>query len=143
SALNVALRREGDKLIVEVGAGKWVDKAVAAGAGVFILWPLLFTAAYGAWQQSQLPKRTFEFIQHFIATGAAMPVDTAAWSAQRYQEAKRYVSSFEAAASPAPAPSGEASTPSSVSAYRFCPSCGAELPSGARFCPACGAKIGA
>ncbi|HXF68562.1 MAG TPA: hypothetical protein VNK89_02040 [Thermoflexus sp.] len=34
SALNVALRREGDKLIVEVGAGKWVDKAVAAGAGL-------------------------------------------------------------------------------------------------------------
>lgn len=139
SALNVALRRQGENLLVEIGAGKWVDKAIAAGAGLFILWPLLFTAAYGAWQQSKLPQRTFEFIQYFIATGAALPADTAAWVAGRYQEAQRYVSAVQATT--APAPSGEEAAPAGP--YRFCPQCGGELPAGARFCPACGAKLGA
>jgi hypothetical protein len=139
SALNVALRRQGDSLQVEIGAGKWVDKAVAAGAGLFLLWPLLFTAAYGAWQQSKLPQRTFEFIQYFIATGAALPVDTAAWVAGRYQEAQRYVTAVQATT--APTASGGEAAPGG--AYRFCPQCGAELPAGARFCPACGAKLGA
>ena len=147
SALNVVLRRQGEHLVVEVGAGKWVDKAIAAGAGLFVLWPLLFTAAYGAWRQSKLPQRTFEFIQQYIATGAALPADTAAWLAGRYQEAQRYAG--EAAPSPPPAVS-PTPVPTPVSAggspapraYRFCPSCGAELPSGARFCPSCGAKLG-
>ncbi|GEM_PF-379924 len=147
SALNVVMRRQGENLIVEVGAGKWVDKAVAAGAGLFLLWPLLFTAAYGAWRQSKLPQRTFEFIQHFIATGAALPADTAAWLAGRYQEAQRYAgeapTSSPPVVTPAPVPTpvstGGAPSPA---AYRFCPNCGAELPAGARFCPSCGARLG-
>ncbi|MCS7351818.1 MAG: zinc ribbon domain-containing protein [Anaerolineae bacterium] len=146
SALNVVLRRQGENLMVEVGAGKWVDKAIAAGAGLFLLWPLLFTAAYGAWRQSKLPQRTFEFIQQFIATGAALPADTAAWLAGRYQEAQRYAGETPAPPPPTVSPtlvptpvSGEAAP---AMAYRFCPNCGAELPPGARFCPSCGMRLG-
>lgn len=133
SALNVVLRRPGENLVVEIGAGKWVDKAVAAGAGLFLLWPVLFTAAYGAWQQSKLPQRTFDFIQHYIATGGTLPADTATWFAGRYQEAQQVVRTAPAAGgSPTSAPSGT---------FRFCPSCGAEPPAGARFCPSCGARL--
>lgn len=146
SALNVVLRRQGENLMVEVGAGKWVDKAIAAGAGLFLLWPLLFTAAYGAWRQTKLPQRTFEFIQHFIATGAALPADTAAWLAGRYQEARRYAGEAPAppppTVSPTPVPTPVSGEAAPATAYRFCPSCGVELPPGARFCPSCGMRLG-
>ncbi|MFM9960063.1 MAG: toll/interleukin-1 receptor domain-containing protein [Planctomycetaceae bacterium] len=66
SALNVLFRSQSSQLVVEIGAGKWMDKAVVGTVSMFILWPLALTAAWGAWEQSQLPKRTFEMIGRFI-----------------------------------------------------------------------------
>lgn len=66
SALNVVLRQQGSNLGVEIGAGKWADKAIAGTISIFVLWPLAVTAAWGTWKQSQLPKQTFEFIQQFV-----------------------------------------------------------------------------
>lgn len=91
------------------------------------------SSAYGAWQQSKLPQRTFGFIQHYIATGGTLPADTAAGFAGRYQEAQQVIRTAPAAGgSPTSAPSGT---------FRFCPSCGAEQPAGARFCPSRGAQL--
>lgn len=70
SALNIALKQRQGNLLVEIGAGKWADKAIAGTVSMFILWPLAFTAAYGAWQQSKLPQRTFDFIQQYVYTTA-------------------------------------------------------------------------
>lgn len=66
SALNVVFRSQNSQLVVEIGAGKWMDKAVVGTVSMFILWPLALTAAWGAWEQSQLPKRTFEMVGRFI-----------------------------------------------------------------------------
>lgn len=70
SALNIVLRQRNADLVVEIGAGKWADKAIVGTVSLFVLWPLAFTAAYGTWQQSKLPQRTFDFIQQFIFAAA-------------------------------------------------------------------------
>jgi len=138
SALNVALRRQGDSLQVEIGAGKWVDKAAAAGAGVVLPSPFLFPASSGALHPSKLSQRSLVVTLCILATRGATAAETARWVAGRYTEAQRYVSAVQSTT--APASSGGEAAPGG--AYRFCPQCGAELPAGARFCPACGAKIG-
>lgn len=163
SALNVVLRRQGEDLFVEIGAGKWVDKAIAGAAGLFVLWPLLFTAAYGAWQQSKLPERTFEFIERFLATGRVPAADVAAWTATQYAQAQHYVRAVQSTVGPTPAPpqpegaataagpqaAAQPGAPEAQPATqaqpaaeaKFCPQCGAAVPPNARFCPQCGTKL--
>lgn len=62
TAFNILLQHSGNVLTVEVGAGKWVDKAAAGAVGMLVLWPLAFTAGFGAWEQSKMPDKVFEFI---------------------------------------------------------------------------------
>ncbi len=72
-ALTVEVKILGsDKITVEVKAGAWVDKWVVAGVGVLSLFllPLLFTAAWGAWQQSQLDRRIWDVIESNLPTTA-------------------------------------------------------------------------
>lgn len=66
TALNVVLKHTGRELIVEIGAGKWLDKAAAGAVSLFVLWPLAVTAAYGAWEQGNMPGRVFEFISKWV-----------------------------------------------------------------------------
>ena len=149
SALNVTMRKRDNTLNVEIGAGQWGDKAAAGAVGMFLLWPLAFTAAYGAWQQNHLPDRTFGFIDQFIATGGSgMAIGTAFSSVG---------SPGFATASPAAAPVGaygvggsQSAVPSAppplpaaaATAPTSCSSCGNALPADAAFCPRCGAKVG-
>lgn len=131
AAMNVTMRKLGDALNVEIGAGQWGDKAAAGAVGMFLLWPLAFTAAYGAWQQNKLPDRILAFIDQFIATGGqGMDVGT----------------SFGRVGAPPPgtpaAPFAGASAPAAapVAAQRACASCGTSLAADAAFCPKCGTK---
>jgi hypothetical protein len=64
--LNVVLRLRGNELQVEIGAGKWIDKATTGTVSLFVLWPLAVTTAFGAWQQAKLPQRTFSAIDDYI-----------------------------------------------------------------------------
>ncbi len=117
SALNVVLRQNGADLTVEIGAGKWMDKVGAGAVSIFVLWPLAVTAAWGAWQQSQLPKQTFEFIQQFVSSGES--------------------SIYSSATTTIPVESVTISTPS----YRFCANCGNSVAEDARFCSKCGKPV--
>jgi hypothetical protein len=76
TALNVVLKHAGRELSVEIGAGKWLDKAAAGAVSLFVLWPLAVTAAYGAWEQGNMPGRVFEFISKWVLShqGAAPAV---------------------------------------------------------------------
>ena len=65
TALNVVLRNNSSSLLVEIGAGRWIDKASVATVSLFILWPLAVTSAIGAWQQMKMPERILEQIQRF------------------------------------------------------------------------------
>jgi hypothetical protein len=51
---------------VEIGAGRWIDKAAVGTVSLFILWPLAFTAAFGAWQQMNMPSRIFDHINKYL-----------------------------------------------------------------------------
>jgi hypothetical protein len=53
-------------LTVEIGAGKWLDKAAAGVVSLIVLWPLAVTAALGAWEQGNMPGRVFEFISKWV-----------------------------------------------------------------------------
>jgi hypothetical protein len=62
TSLNVAFHRQGDTLTVDIGAGKWIDKAAVGTVSMIVLWPLAVTAGFGAWEQLKLPDKIFDFI---------------------------------------------------------------------------------
>jgi hypothetical protein len=66
TALNVVVRSTESDLAVEVGAGRWIDKAAAGTVSLFVLWPLAVTAAFGAWQQMKMPEKTFSEVDSFL-----------------------------------------------------------------------------
>lgn len=78
TALNVVLRLQGDQLLVEIGAGRWIDKAAVGTVSLFILWPLAVTAAIGAWEQLNMPQRVFQRIEQLIADQSRPATPTAA-----------------------------------------------------------------
>ena len=68
TSLNVVFHpEEDDTLTVEIGAGKWVDKAAVGTVSLFILWPLAITAGIGAWEQMKLPDNIFDYIGSRLA----------------------------------------------------------------------------
>jgi hypothetical protein len=54
-------------LKVEIGAGRWIDKATTGAVAYFILWPLAVASGIGAWQQVKMPGRVFEQVAIFLA----------------------------------------------------------------------------
>ena len=62
TSLNVVFHQFDETLTVEIGAGKWIDKAAAGTVSMFILWPLAVTAGLGAWEQMKMPERVFDYI---------------------------------------------------------------------------------
>jgi hypothetical protein len=51
TALNIVFHQVENTVNVEIGAGRWMDKAATGAVGVFILWPLAVIAGIGTWQQ--------------------------------------------------------------------------------------------
>lgn len=66
TAVHIVFRQEEHILNVEIGHGRWLDKAAAGMLSVIILWPLAVTAGIGAWQQLKLPERIFEYLTEYI-----------------------------------------------------------------------------
>ena len=63
TSLNIVFHTcEDDILMVEIGAGKWIDKAAVGTVSLFILWPLAITAGMGAWEQMKMPDNIFDYI---------------------------------------------------------------------------------
>ena len=62
TSLNILFHQSDNTLTVEIGAGKWVDKAAVGTVSLFILWPLAITAGMGAWEQMKMPDKIFDFI---------------------------------------------------------------------------------
>ena len=67
TSLNIVLHQSADTMTVEIGAGKWIDKAAAGTVSMFILWPLAVTAGFGAWEQAKMPERIFDYIGSRLA----------------------------------------------------------------------------
>jgi hypothetical protein len=62
TSLNIVFHPSGDTLTVEIGAGKWADKAAVGVVSMLILWPLAVTAGFGAWEQMKMPEKIFNYI---------------------------------------------------------------------------------
>jgi hypothetical protein len=62
TSLNILFTQAGDALTVEIGAGKWLDKAAVGAVSLIVLWPLAFTAGFGAWEQMKMPDKVFGYI---------------------------------------------------------------------------------
>lgn len=62
TSLNIVFHQSADSLTVEIGAGKWIDKAAVGTVSMFILWPLALTAGFGAWEQAKMPEKVFDYI---------------------------------------------------------------------------------
>ena len=67
TSLNILFHQSDDMLTVEIGAGKWVDKAAVGTVSLFILWPLAITAGMGAWEQMKMPDKIFDFVGSRLA----------------------------------------------------------------------------
>ncbi len=75
-ALTVSFTPQGDgKLLVELGGADWTDKIVSGAVGALLITPLLFTAAYGAWQQSELANKVWEFLQGYVYQRTGQPAN--------------------------------------------------------------------
>jgi len=61
------------KVLIELGGESWGDKIASGAIGAFLVPPLLFTAAYGAWQQTQLDDRFWNFVDGFIYNRTGRP----------------------------------------------------------------------
>ena len=70
TALNIVFRQVENTVNVEIGAGRWVDKATTGAVAYFILWPLAVTAGIGAWQQIKMPERVFDQVARFLSRQA-------------------------------------------------------------------------
>lgn len=145
-AVQVRLTVRQDRLTVDVGAGRWVDKLGAAAVGYLFFAPLLITAAIGALGQEQLPRDIFDFVERFIILhGGPIPGITDE-PLQPYGEPVP-AAGTNAAVCPAcraPLPDGAkfcAQCGQAVPQSRTCPKCHAQVSAGARFCSACGAPL--
>jgi hypothetical protein len=67
TSLNILFHHSNETLTVEIGAGKWVDKAAVGTVSLFILWPLAITAGMGAWEQMKMPDKIFDFVGNRLA----------------------------------------------------------------------------
>jgi len=67
TSLNIAFNQRDDNLTVDIGAGKWIDKAAAGAVSLVLLWPLAVTAGFGAWEQAKMPDKIFDYIGSRLA----------------------------------------------------------------------------
>lgn len=68
-ATQVQIIDAGSTITVNIGNGKWSDKAGAAAVGMVLFAPLAVTAAIGAVNQKKLPNEIFDYIEQFIMSG--------------------------------------------------------------------------
>ena len=67
NSVSVKLLRIGDDLDVSVMATTWLDKTAVLVVAWFLLWPLLATGGYGAYQQKKLIDRVQQDVTNFFA----------------------------------------------------------------------------
>jgi hypothetical protein len=66
-ALTVHMTRLGGATNVSLGQASWGTKAVGEAVGLFLVWPLMLTATYGAYEQAKLPSEIWATIDGYAA----------------------------------------------------------------------------
>ncbi|HTS27446.1 MAG TPA: zinc ribbon domain-containing protein [Bryobacteraceae bacterium] len=137
SALTVVLQMEGEYLGAEAGGARWADKGVAAGVGAIVFFPALITAGVGAYQQTQLQSKAWQFIEQYVRTNSAFGGMPGEGMIQPPVSADPAFTPRRAA--PPPKPVNVGAAPVAVAAGVVCSQCNEPLPPGSKFCQACGA----
>ena len=70
TAIHIVFHQIENMVNVEIGNGRWLDKAAAGLLSTIILWPLAITAGIGAWKQMKLPERIYGYIAEFLGNHA-------------------------------------------------------------------------
>jgi len=69
TALNIIFHQQNEsQMTVEIGAGRWLDKAGAGAAGMLIFTPLAITAVVGAVKQSKMSGKVFKYIENYLGS---------------------------------------------------------------------------
>ena len=163
TAIQVQIIPAGDMVTVNVGSGKWADKAGAAAAGMVLFAPLAVTAAIGVWNQKKLPQEIFECVEKFIMSGGKS-VYVSFGSSNAIKEGKiicpkckkpnesnmKFCSACGEKLC-AECPHCKASVPlntkfcpecgQAIEVENLCPSCHAAVPKDKKFCPECGSPM--
>jgi len=112
SAIQVQIFATGDFATVNIGQGKWIDKAGAATLGMLVFAPLAITAAFGAVAQKKLPEEIFNYVEQFLMSGGRMVTHSMSASIGLKEN------------------------------QILCPSCKTSNPETGKFCVSCGSKMG-
>ncbi len=143
SALNITINKVGSELVVETGAGSWAEKIAVGAVGAFILHPLLITAAYGAWKQSQLPDKIFGAIEEYIKSRQGTAGATRATRATRIPVQSSDAPLTESAIQETAIQEKDMPeiVPPTTPEEIICSSCGEAADEGAKYCDQCGARL--
>lgn len=155
SALTVRLQVLGDRLHVEIGTSKWLEKAALGVVSYVLLGPLVVLPIVGAFNQLKL----VEDLWTHIDTCLTQAVETYAPTAPPEPSYRGYqppppADGQRCFACQAPMPataifcsrcgarvSSTSHTAASVSSLPSCPQCGLVNQAGARFCSGCGYRF--
>ena len=135
NAVQVQIFDQQPSIIVNVGSGKWIDKAGAATVGAIVFAPLLVTAAIGAWASKKLPDEIYDFIERFILSGGK----TASVS-MRMSDGLKAGEALCPSCKAKNAESTKFCNSCGANMTNPCPKCGANLKPGIKFCSECGAN---
>lgn len=123
-----------ESITVNVGTGKWIDKAAAAGVGAIVFAPLLATAAFGAFKQQQLPQEIFAAIENYIQTGGKIVTVSMTGNSG--------TAGIVCSNCRAQNPEGTKFCSScGQSLLDTCPNCQAAIDKNTKFCPECGTNV--
>lgn len=136
TAIQVQLMPTGELLTVNIGSGKWIDKAGAATVGMVLFAPLAVTAAIGAWGQKKLPEEIFDFIERFIQSGGKSAIITMGAS-QALKDGQVLCPNCHIANDKGQKFCSSCGT----KLVATCPKCQSDVPFGIKFCPECGSSI--
>ena len=67
TVIHIVFHQVENMVNVEIGNGRWFDKAAVGLLSTIVLWPLAITAGLGAWQQMKLPERVYGYIAEYLA----------------------------------------------------------------------------
>jgi hypothetical protein len=144
AALTAMLTQHPTGLLVTLGQQRWGDKAIAAGVGAIILWPLAISAAVGAARQSNLPNEVLSLLdmlvlqQNASAYPAPVPAQLMMQVQGMYQPPPPQYQVPPPPPPPYP-PSAPAGPP--VAPPRLCPSCHRPNGPDAAFCQYCATPL--
>jgi hypothetical protein len=136
SAIQIQIFDSGNMVTVNIGAGKWIDKAGAATVGMLVFAPLAITAAIGAFAQKKLPEEIFNYIEQFLMSGGRSVTHT--------MSASKSLRENEVLCPSCKSPNSASSKfcdSCGTKLSQECPGCRAPVAQGAKFCPECGTSV--